>query len=110
MTNRTVAYSRGIRKSDMDLAKPDVTQKNASHEALTFLACIGSLFLVFSINEVAFAEIDCRKCHADPVKKKVVHTAIQMGCPTCHSGIDATVIPHKKTNKIKMRLFMLQLS
>lgn len=48
----------------------------------------------------AHGEVDCLTCHGDLAKKKVVHAALQMGCPTCHSAIDATDIPHKKTNTI----------
>jgi len=39
-------------------------------------------------------------CHEPLSKGKVVHAAIQMGCPTCHTAIDASKMPHKKTNKI----------
>jgi len=42
----------------------------------------------------------CLMCHEPLSKEKVVHQALQMGCPTCHSAIDASDIPHKKTNKI----------
>jgi len=45
-------------------------------------------------------EIDCLKCHAKLKSGKVVHQALDMGCPTCHTGIDARTVPHKKTNKI----------
>jgi len=51
--------------------------------------------------QTAFAEEpDCLMCHEPLSKKKVVHAALQMGCPTCHTAIDASDIPHKKTNKI----------
>ncbi len=43
-------------------------------------------------------EIDCLKCHAKLKRGKVVHPALDMGCPTCHTGIDAKTVPHKKTN------------
>ena len=45
------------------------------------------------------AEINCLECHDDLAKEKNVHPALQMGCTACHSGIDASVVPHKKTNK-----------
>ncbi|MGE5238657.1 MAG: cytochrome c3 family protein [Chloroflexota bacterium] len=45
-------------------------------------------------------EVDCLSCHEDLKKEKVVHPAVDMGCATCHSAIDATDIPHKKTNNI----------
>jgi predicted CXXCH cytochrome family protein len=88
----------------MTVRKPDISLKDHSHEALSLPAFILTLFFVFSVNEAAFGEIDCRKCHGDLVREKVVHPAVQMGCPICHSGIDATVIPHKKTNKIYVGL------
>ncbi len=44
-------------------------------------------------------EIDCLKCHAKLKSGRVVHPALDMGCPTCHTGIDAKTVPHKKTNK-----------
>ncbi len=43
-------------------------------------------------------EIDCLKCHAKLKIGKVVHPALDMGCPTCHTGIDARTVPHKITN------------
>jgi len=48
----------------------------------------------------AYGEVDCLKCHEELTKKKVVHAAVQRGCPTCHSAIDAADVPHKKTNTI----------
>ncbi len=45
-------------------------------------------------------EIDCLKCHARLKSEKTVHPALDMGCPTCHTGIDARSVPHKKTIKI----------
>lgn len=64
---------------------------------LTFLTCF--TFLTF-LSSVVFAEVDCSMCHGDLAKDKVVHAAVQMGCPTCHAGIDASDVPHKKTNAI----------
>jgi len=45
------------------------------------------------------AEIDCFKCHEKLKQGKSVHQALTMGCTTCHTGIDASTVPHKKTNK-----------
>jgi predicted CXXCH cytochrome family protein len=61
---------------------------------------ITSIFLlVFLLPFTADAgEIDCLKCHAKLKAEKVVHPALDMGCPTCHTGIDARTVPHKKTN------------
>jgi len=58
------------------------------------------VFLLFSlVAAVARAEDqDCLVCHEALRQQKVVHAAIAMGCPSCHSSIDAGEIPHKKTN------------
>ena len=45
-------------------------------------------------------QVNCDTCHGDLSAKKNRHAAVQMGCPSCHPGIDAADIPHKKTNKI----------
>ncbi len=42
-------------------------------------------------------EIDCLKCHVSFKKEKVIHGALEM-CTSCHAGIDAKVVPHRKTN------------
>ncbi len=63
------------------------------------LLCVilASLF----IPSAAFsAEIDCLRCHKKLIQEKTVHAAVQMGCPTCHTGIDASKTPHKKTNTV----------
>jgi len=59
----------------------------------------GITLLLFSILSSAAesGEIDCLKCHAKLKKEKVVHAALDMGCLSCHSGLDAGVVPHKKT-------------
>ena len=46
------------------------------------------------------AEINCLKCHGKLKQGKSVHKALNMGCTTCHSGIDASTIPHKKTTAL----------
>ena len=48
----------------------------------------------------AAAEINCRSCHGKLGKEKFQHAALGMGCLTCHSAIDASAMPHKKTNTI----------
>ncbi|MBI5640948.1 MAG: cytochrome c3 family protein [Nitrospirae bacterium] len=59
------------------------------------------LFVLLALVPPAFSqEIDCLMCHEQLAKEKVVHEAVQMGCPTCHTGIDAKDVPHKKTNKL----------
>ena len=42
---------------------------------------------------------ECLKCHAGVADKKVVHGALNMGCATCHSEIDASSVPHKFKGK-----------
>lgn len=59
---------------------------------------IAMMSLVF-VPALFGAEIDCLKCHAK-LKAGKVHAAVDMGCGTCHGGIDASKVPHKKTNKI----------
>ncbi len=43
---------------------------------------------------------NCLKCHKKLTKGKFVHQAMEMGCPTCHSAINARTLPHKKTNNL----------
>jgi predicted CXXCH cytochrome family protein len=45
-------------------------------------------------------EINCIECHGGLTQGTSVHAAVSMGCPTCHSAIDARNIPHMITNKI----------
>lgn len=52
--------------------------------------------MFFSLSAYA-AGMDCKMCHSDKTEGKSVHPAIMMGCATCHSGVDATNIPHKFT-------------
>lgn len=54
-------------------------------------------FIVMTAAYVHAEEIDCLVCHEQLTKEKIVHPAVHMGCVTCHSGIDAREIPHKKT-------------
>ena len=68
--------------------------------SLASLTATVLLSLLYSPFHVFAEEIDCLMCHEPLSKGKVVHPAIQMGCPTCHTAIDASKIPHKTTNKI----------
>lgn len=60
------------------------------------LSCATILFLQ---SYALGAEVNCLECHDDLAKEKYVHPALQMGCTACHEGIDASVVPHKKTTK-----------
>ena len=54
------------------------------------------IFVVASLPFAVFAqEIDCLKCHGKLKKEKVVHAALDMGCTSCHTGVDAKTVPHK---------------
>jgi len=44
-------------------------------------------------------EANCASCHEKLSAGKSVHTAISMGCASCHTAIDTTNVPHKITNK-----------
>jgi predicted CXXCH cytochrome family protein len=60
-----------------------------------FLIVLSPLFLP----DLVFPEeIPCIMCHEALTKEKVLHPALQLGCPVCHLAIDAREIPHKKTN------------
>ncbi len=61
------------------------------------LVLLGMLTAVCSA--LAAEEINCLMCHENLTKAPTVHAAVQMGCPSCHSGIDARDVPHKKTTK-----------
>ena len=62
------------------------------------IAC--AFLLAGALVAQAFAQTpDCIQCHADIAKKKVVHAAVQMGCNTCHSELDASAVPHKSNGK-----------
>lgn len=66
---------------------------------LLFRSILPTVFLCLLPAAAFAADVDCLKCHDKLLKgKTVVHPAVQMGCPTCHSGIaDALKAPHKKT-------------
>lgn len=56
--------------------------------------------MILCLSDSALAEnIDCLQCHKELVNGKVVHAAVQMGCEGCHSGVDASAVPHKLTGK-----------
>ncbi len=65
------------------------------------LLLLGILFIISSIYpSQAYGEVDCLDCHKALAEEKVVHPAVGMGCTGCHGAIDASEVPHKKTNKI----------
>lgn len=65
------------------------------------LAILAATGIPFSFVSRATAdEIDCLRCHDDLTVKKSKHAAMDMGCPTCHTAVDAADVPHKMKNKI----------
>jgi predicted CXXCH cytochrome family protein len=56
----------------------------------------------------AAEEIDCLMCHGDLAGKKVKHAAVDMGCPGCHSAVDASDVPHKMKTRIPKGLSSTQ--
>ncbi len=75
---------------------------------IPFLVAVSAAFsLALSASVVPAAEsetVDCLSCHNELAAGPVKHPAVDMGCPTCHSGIDASDIPHKVTNGRKRGL------
>ncbi len=66
-----------------------------------------SILMVFSLvlcPPASAAEPACMKCHAKLTTGKSVHKALSMGCLTCHSGIDASAVPHKKKTALEKGL------
>ena len=60
-----------------------------------------ALLLAAALTPSAQAQnAECLKCHAALAQKKVLHSALQMGCVTCHAEIDASAVPHKSKGKI----------
>jgi predicted CXXCH cytochrome family protein len=57
------------------------------------------MFPVFASAAIAAEESACRSCHEELTTGKSVHQAISMGCESCHSAVDASVVPHKFTNR-----------
>jgi predicted CXXCH cytochrome family protein len=58
-------------------------------------------FVLFSLSSISVAEkVNCLKCHRKTTKGKFVHQALAMGCPACHTAINARSVPHKKTNTL----------
>jgi predicted CXXCH cytochrome family protein len=55
--------------------------------------------VLFVADSAASQKINCLDCHKDLTEGRVVHAAVQMGCESCHTGVDASVIPHKFKGK-----------
>jgi predicted CXXCH cytochrome family protein len=54
--------------------------------------------IFFSAYAAYAAEIDCLMCHSEKSKGESVHAAVSViGCGSCHSGVDASSMPHNFT-------------
>ena len=74
-----------------------------------FLTVLTLLFAPIVLCPLSAAEKEkCLSCHKKLTKGKVVHQALQMGCPACHSAINAGTVPHKKTNSLARGLLSEQ--
>lgn len=63
------------------------------------LAFCAVLAIVAAAGTARAEEVDCSMCHGDLAGQKVVHAAVAMGCPSCHTGIaGAPEVPHKNTS------------
>lgn len=71
--------------------------RSRSHAGALLASCIMAFFLYLFPAPACAADIDCLKCHAKLTKGPVVHAAVSMGCTTCHTGINAKTVPHKKS-------------
>jgi predicted CXXCH cytochrome family protein len=66
-------------------------------KAAAFAICAVVLFLLPGLSRGETP--DCSMCHPDKAEGKVVHPAVSMGCTSCHSGVDASQIPHAFTGE-----------
>ena len=76
--------------------------KQKNRDVRSFILPIVNVLFLFLllVGPLQAAEIDCLKCHAKMTKEKVQHAAVAMGCSTCHTAIDASTVPHKKSSPI----------
>ena len=62
--------------------------------------CVALLALAFFAEaSPSFADDTCTGCHRDTAKGSHVHPAVEMGCVSCHSAVDASKVPHVITNR-----------
>jgi len=55
---------------------------------------LAAVFMLLMAATELTAALDCRYCHHQMTKKKVVHAAVHMGCPSCHANLDVNKVPH----------------
>jgi predicted CXXCH cytochrome family protein len=73
--------------------------------SLTASSLFAALLLLGMSSIASSEEAGCTKCHETLIKGKFLHPAVEMGCDACHSNLDASTVPHKKTNHIAFGLF-----
>ena len=56
---------------------------------IVFVVVAALAMMSFGITGAYAEDVDCSICHPDLAKKKVVHAAVSMGCPTCHTSLNA---------------------
>ncbi len=62
---------------------------------------VGLLFVSLVLcSQASATEVNCLKCHAKLKTGKSVHKALNMGCDTCHKGINAATVPHRNTTTL----------
>ncbi len=62
---------------------------------------VGLLFVSLVLcSQTSATEVNCLKCHGKLKTGKSVHKALNMGCDTCHNGINAATVPHRNTTAL----------
>lgn len=62
------------------------------------------LIFCFTTLPARAEEVNCLMCHPNLSEGKSVHAAVMMGCPSCHTGVDATGMPHRMTTGVSKGL------
>jgi len=61
-----------------------------------FLTLIIFAVSIVTLTPPAAAEekVDCTMCHPEKAQGKRIHPAVSFGCASCHTGVDASDVPH----------------
>lgn len=62
---------------------------------LTALIIIPMALAISASPADAADKVDCKMCHSEKAEGKGIHPAVSFGCDSCHTGVDASDIPHK---------------
>lgn len=60
---------------------------------------ISLALLIIAASSAGAETSDCRQCHGKLAGGKFVHAAVIMGCQSCHTGVDASEVPHSFTGE-----------